>query len=558
MDKLERFTRREKIAYFSMEIGLKNEISTYSGGLGILAGDVIRASCDLSIPLVGVTLVSKKGYFSQHLDEKGRQSEYEKNWSPADHMTLLPEEVVVRIQNHDVRIKAWLYEHKSLTEERIPVILLDTDLEGNSPEDRKITDYLYGGDSRYRLKQEMVLGIGGVRMLDRLGFSISKYHMNEGHSSLLTLELLHRNEMDSGRVKDLCVFTTHTPVASGHDSFSYELVKEVIEDEKQIETLKKYGGEDELNMTVLALNLSDYINGVAKRHREVSEKMFPGYKFKSITNGVHSYTWVCPQFRELYDRHIPGWANEPELLVRVKNVPNYEIWQAHKDAKKELIDLVNRKTGVHMDYDTLTIGFARRMTEYKRPAFIFSDIERLRRVNRAGRIQLIFAGKAHPADIRGKQIIEELFAHMENLSDTIKIAFLEDYDMGLALKLVSGVDVWLNTPKRPFEASGTSGMKAAHNAVVNFSVPDGWWIEGCVPGVTGYFIGAGIDADRSPEEIEEIERDDLYNKLEYIIVPKYYKRRDEWVSIMKNSVEMIAYYFNCHRMMRRYVTEAYL
>ncbi|TGC11522.1 alpha-glucan family phosphorylase [Methanolobus halotolerans] len=558
MDELNEFFKGKKIAYFSMEMGLQNEIPTYSGGLGILAGDVIRASADLGIPLVGVTLVSRKGHFAQHLDEKGRQSEDEQKWSPEDYIKLLPAEVTVRIQQRDVRVRAWLYEHKSLTEELIPVILLDTDVDGNSPEDRGITDYLYGGDSRYRLKQEIILGIGGAKMLDKLGLHMSKYHMNEGHSSLLTMELLRRNEMDPGRVKELCVFTTHTPVASGHDRFSYDLVRELIEGEQEIGALRKYGGEDELNMTVLALNLSDYINGVAKRHREISEKMFPGYKFRSITNGVHSYTWVCSHFRVLYDRHIPGWANEPELLVRVKNVPGDEIWDAHKNAKKELIDHVNMKKGIGMDHDTLTIGFARRMAEYKRPAFIFSDLKRLMKVNEAGKIQLIFAGKAHPADTRGKEIIEEIFGYIEDLKDTIKIAFLENYDMDLALKMVSGVDVWLNTPKRPFEASGTSGMKAAHNGVVNLSVPDGWWIEGCVAGVTGYSIGAGIDPDSSPEEIERIERDDLYNKLEYIIIPKYYDRRDEWIAIMRNSVEMIAYYFNCHRMMRRYVTEAYL
>ncbi|WP_406657804.1 alpha-glucan family phosphorylase [Methanolobus sp. ZRKC2] len=547
-----------KIAYFSMEIGLKNEIPTYSGGLGILAGDVIRVSGDLSLPVVGVSLVSRKGYFKQKLDAYGRQSEDVQDWSPEEHMKLLPAEVTVRIQQRDVRVRAWLYEHKSLAQDTIPVILLDTDFEVNSPEDRMITDHLYGGDSRYRFKQEMVLGIGGIRMLDELGFHIVKYHMNEGHSSLLTTELLRSNEMDPSRVKELCVFTTHTPVASGHDAFPYDLVRELIDGEHELEMLQKYGGESELNMTLLALNLSDYINGVAKKHREISEKMFPGYKFKSITNGVHSYNWVCSHFRELYDRHLPGWANEPELLVRVKSVPNDEIWQAHKNAKKELVDFVNREKGIGMDHHTLTIGFARRMTEYKRPAFIFSDLERLRKVNNAGNIQLIFAGKAHPKDYRGKEIIEEIFGYIEELKGTIKIAFLENYDMNLALKMVSGVDVWLNTPKRPFEASGTSGMKAAHNGVVNFSVPDGWWLEGCVPGVTGYSIGSRIGPGKSPEEIEEIELDDLYNKLEYNVIPKYYERRDEWVTIMKNSVEMIAYYFNCHRMMRRYVTEAYL
>ncbi|WP_406670163.1 alpha-glucan family phosphorylase [Methanolobus sp. ZRKC4] len=547
-----------KIAYFSMEIGLKKEIPTYSGGLGILAGDTIRASADLGLPLIGVTLLNRRGYFMQKLDSAGRQTEHPQEWSPADFMKLLSAEVTVQIHNRDVKVKAWLYEHRSQTRETVPVLFLDTDVEGNSSEDRQITYSLYGGDRKYRLKQEMILGIGGVRMLKELGHSITKYHMNEGHSSLLALELLRQNGTSLSTVKELCVFTTHTPIESGHDVFSHDLVMELIGNNSDFEILKKYGGEHQLNMTVLGLNLSNYVNGVAKRHRQISEKMFPGYKFNSITNGVHSYTWVCSHFRTLYDKYLPGWANEPELLVRVRSIPDGEIWEAHGNAKKELIDHVNSECGTDMDYDTLTIGFARRITEYKRPTFIFSDLKRLRKVNEAGKIQLIFAGKAHPRDIQGKQFIESIFRYAEELKSEIKIAFLENYDMNLALKMVSGVDVWLNTPKRPFEASGTSGMKAAHNGVVNFSVPDGWWLEGCVEGVTGYAIGPKPEVDKSPEQVEMMELDDLYNKLEYNVIPKYYERRDEWVTIMKNSVEMIAYYFNCHRMMRRYVTEAYL
>ncbi len=383
--------------------------------------------------------------------------------------------------------------------------------------------------------------------------------MNEGHSSLMTLELLHRYRGDEDKVRRICIFTTHTPVASGHDTFSFEMVEKLLGDGDVMKLLHKFGETGgRLNMTVLALNLSDHVNGVAKRHREVSEKMFPGYKFNSITNGVHSYTWVCPQFRELYDRYIPGWANEPELLVRVRNVPNDEIWKAHMEAKRVLIDHVNREKGIGFSPDALTIGFGRRMAEYKRPAFVFSDLERLRKVNEKGNIQFIFAGKAHPRDESGKAIIREIFGYMKELRDTVKIVFLENYDMELALRMISGVDVWLNTPKPSFEASGTSGMKASHNGVVNFSVLDGWWIEGCVPGVTGYAIGPAPGTDNSREETESMELDDLYYKLEYVIIPEYYDRRDEWINVMKNSIGMIAYYFNTHRMMRRYVTETYL
>lgn len=548
----------EKIAYFSMEIGLSNEIHTYSGGLGVLAGDTIRSSADLKLPLVAVTLVSKKGYFRQEITSDGKQIEHPQEWNPSQFMKLLPAEASVQIQNRNVTVKAWLYELQSLTGGVVPVLFLDTDTEENAPEDREITFFLYGGDEKYRLKQEIVLGIGGVRMLDALGYKIRKYHMNEGHSSFLALELLRKHEMNINRVRNLCIFTTHTPVEAGHDKFSYDLVREVLGEFIPIDILQSLGGQDRLNMTLLALNLSNYVNGVAKRHKMVSKEMFPSYEIHAITNGIHSYTWTCESFKRLYDKYIPGWAHEPELLVRVEIIPDNEIWQAHMKAKKNLIDYVNSKTNVDVDYDTLTIGFARRATEYKRHALLFSDVERLKKVNRKGRIQLIFAGKAHPKDEKGKRLIQQIFNYKEVLKGEVKIAYLENYDMNLAAKLVSGVDVWLNTPLPPMEASGTSGMKAAHNGVINFSVLDGWWIEGWIEGVTGWAIGPEPSEQVSTEERNAWELEDLYGKLEYVIVPLYYKHRDEWVRLMKNSIGKIASHFNSHRMMHRYVTEAYL
>ncbi|MCQ1534904.1 alpha-glucan family phosphorylase [Methanosarcina sp. KYL-1] len=541
-----------------MEIGIKSEIPTYAGGLGVLAGDTIRSAADLKIPLVAVTLVSNKGYFRQALDASGNQTENKEEWEPSRFMTPLPKEVSVNIQGREVRIRAWLYNCKSLTGGCVPIILLDTDVEGNSEEDRGITDFLYGGDYHYRLKQEIVLGIGGVRMLDALGFKVRKYHMNEGHSCLLALELLNRNGLDVTGVKDLCIFTTHTPVEAGHDKFDYGLVEELLTERGDMEVLKRFGGADRLNLSLFALNLSNYVNGVTKRHSHISQEIFPGYKIQAITNGVHSYTWTSPFFRELYDRYLPGWANEPELLVRVGGIPDDEVWTAHRKAKKALIDEVNRQTGAGMDYETLTIGFARRMTEYKRSTLIFSDLERLRKVNRRGKIQLIFAGKAHPKDEAGKALIREIFRYIEELKGEMKIVFLENYDMDMAALMVSGVDLWLNTPHRPYEASGTSGMKAAHNGVVNFSVLDGWWIEGWIEGVTGWSIGPQTEENLTEEECKTCEINDLYNKLYYIIVPMYYDRKDEWLKLINNSIGMVAYYFNSHRMMRRYVTHAYL
>ncbi len=562
---LREFTDRPTIAYFSMEIGISAKIPTYSGGLGVLAGDTVRSAADLSIPLVAITLLTKKGYFRQDLAEDGTQLEYPEQWNPAEHMNLLPERVTISIASRTVTVAPWLYIHESITGGKVPVIYLDTDIEENTPEDRKITQYLYGGDLAYRLKQEMVLGIGGVRILEALGFYVKKYHMNEGHSSLLTLELLRRYRRDIEEVWDpelvwdaevvrkLCVFTTHTPVDAGHDRFPYDLVEQLYTDTVPIEVVKKYGGQDQLNMTLLGLNLSHYVNGVAKKHGEVSRHMFPGYQIHAITNGVHSYTWTHPAFRELYDRYLSGWANEPEIFVRVEAIPDEEIWHAHQTAKAELIDHVNVETGAGMDTETLTIGFARRATAYKRADLLFSDPERLARVCE-GRVQFIFAGKAHPKDTPGKALIKRIFQMARTLEGRVKIAYLKNYDMDLALKMVSGVDVWLNNPERPYEASGTSGMKAAHNGVINFSVLDGWWIEGHIEGITGWSIGPGPEEPPDPQR--EIE--DLYGKLENIIIPLYYENRQGWIKMMKESIGKIAYYFNSHRMMRRYVTHAYM
>ncbi len=572
LSQLEKFTKEPEIAYFSMEIGIANDIPTYSGGLGVLAGDTLRSGADLKLPMVAVTLLSKKGYFTQEIDEKGRQVELPVVWEPSKHMTLLPDKVYVQIEGREVAVQAWFYIVKSLTTGSIPVFFLDTDVQGNSPEDRDITASLYGGDHANRLKQEIVLGIGGVRMLHELGFEIKKYHMNEGHASFLTLELLLRYKRpiedvwderlvwDINRVRDICVFTTHTPVEAGHDKFSYDLLLRVMGELIPLNVLKDLGGWDCLNMTYLALNLSEFVNGVAKKHGEVSQGMFPGYAISAITNGVHTYTWTCDSLKKLYDKYLPGWANEPELFVRVGRIPDVDLWDAHMEAKKILIDFVNSETNAGMDYKTLTIGFARRATAYKRADLIFSDIERLERIA-SGKMQLIYSGKAHPKDDHGKWLIERIHVIGEKLKGKIKLAYIKNYDMEKALKIVSGVDVWLNTPLRPREASGTSGMKAAHNGVINFSVLDGWWIEGHIEGFTGWAIGPSPTESMLANNVEAIDKrdaDDLYNKLETIIIPMYYNDRHTWVRMMQNAIGKNAYYFNSHRMMRRYVTEAYI
>ena len=566
---IEKYIKEPKIAYFSMEIGLRPDIPTYSGGLGVLAGDTLRSAADLNLPFVAVTLIYRKGYFHQKIDDKGHQIELPAEWDPSLLMTTAPEKVTVTIEGKPVYIQAWIYFVESVRGGNIPVIFLDTNVPENTPENRGLTDSLYGGDENYRLKQEAILGIGGVRMLRKLGFQIKKYHMNEGHAALLTLELLHEYKKDIEAVwdesyiwdfeavRDLCVFTTHTPVEAGHDKFSYELYDSIFGGYFPEKVLRKLAGEKYINMTLLGFNLSKYLNGVAKKHGAVSENMFPGYRINAITNGVHSYTWTSESLKKVYDKYLPGWANEPELFVRVGVIPDEELWAAHFEAKRKLIDYVKSVAHVDLDYDKLTIGFARRATAYKRADLLFYDIDKLERIG-TGKIQIIYAGKAHPKDTEGKQLIERIFSYIQRLKGKINIAFIQDYDMEVALKLVSGVDVWLNTPLKPLEASGTSGMKAAHNGVVNFSVLDGWWIEGHIEGYTGWSIGPAPTDAGSDKDMNRIDAEDLYKKLENIIIPTYYNDRKTWVRMMQNAIGKNAYYFNSHRMMRRYVTEAYI
>jgi starch phosphorylase len=569
------FLHEPRVAYFSMEIALRSEIPTYAGGLGILAGDTLRAAADLALPLVGVSLVSRAGYFHQEIDAGGRQLERPAPWDPERFAQRLDAKIAVRIEGRAVWVGAWLYVLESHMGGRAPVILLDTDLDENRLDDREITNALYGGDDGNRLKQEMVLGIGGVRLLRALGFEINAYHLNEGHSALLGLELLRRHAYppedlrpgespyDIPQVRELCRFTTHTPVEAGHDRFSYELVNRLFGDGGATgldthyvdsATLRNLAGAENLNMTRLALNLSDFVNGVAQRHAEVSRQMFPGYQVRAITNGVHPFTWTANSFRELYNHYVPGWCHEPELLMRAEAIPDAAIVAAHALAKQQLIDKVHALTGVALHPKVAILGFARRMTAYKRPDLLFSDLERLRAVARSRPFQVVLAGKAHPNDADGKALIAVLHEHARAVADTIPVVFLADYDMALAQALVGGVDVWLNTPLPPLEASGTSGMKAAFNGVPSLSVRDGWWIEGCIEGLTGWAIGDGRGS--SPDDAQA-----FYTKLEQVVLPLYYGYSEDprgWVKVMKGAICSNASYFNSHRMMRRYATEAYL
>jgi glycogen phosphorylase len=558
------------VAYFSMEIALEEGMPTYSGGLGVLAGDTIRSAADLKVPMVGISLLHRKGYFYQRLDASGWQREEPAEWSVDDFLEELPQRVEVRIDNRPVQLRAWKYEVKGVAGFKVPVYLLDADLPENAEWDRTLTHHLYGGDQYYRLCQEVILGIGGVRMLRALGYGdIQRFHMNEGHSALLTLELLQESARAAGRtaittddierVRRQCVFTTHTPVPAGQDKFPLELAHRVIGCCDEMMAHKDVlCCEGQMNLTYLALSLSHYVNGVAKKHAEVSRHMFAQYQIDAITNGVHAATWTCPAFQALYDRHIPGWREDNFSLRYALSLPSPEIFETHRSAKRELLLQVNRDANTSMDLDVLTLGFARRAATYKRADLLFHDLERLRGIaNKAGRLQIIYAGKAHPQDDEGKRLIQKIFQAREALKSNILIAYLENYDMELARQLVAGVDVWLNTPQPPMEASGTSGMKAALNGVPSLSILDGWWIEGCIEGVTGWAIGDRCDPASNPADRAACDAVSLYDQLENVVIPRFYGERECFMDVMRHAIALNGSFFNTQRMVLQYVLKAY-
>jgi len=570
-----------------MEIGLDERMPTYSGGLGILAGDTIRSAADLKVPMVAVTLLHRKGYFYQRIDSSGWQTEEPVEWIVQDFLEEMPQRTSVSIEGRTVFLRSWKYEVSGIGGYKVPVYFLDADLRENSDWDRTLTHYLYGGDQHYRLCQELILGIGGVRMLRALGYDqIERFHMNEGHASLLTLELLDEEAKKAGRksitqddiesVRKKCIFTTHTPVPAGHDQFPIDLVRRVVGPREDFFNMKDifsldlvrrilrsqetfhemkdiFGGENVLNMTYLALNLSHYVNGVAKKHGEVSRLMFAEYGIEAITNGVHAGTWVAEPFQELYDHYIPGWRQDNFSLRYALSIPKQEIWEAHLQAKKRLIQYVNRQTNAGMETEVLTFGFARRVATYKRGDLLFTDIDRLKsNPTKTGLLQVIYAGKAHPQDQEGKDLIKRIFQIKEALKKDIKISYLENYDMELGKMIVSGVDVWLNTPQPPLEASGTSGMKAALNGVPSLSILDGWWIEGHIEGVTGWSIGESREAHDQVKDSSS-----LYNKMEEVVVPMYYHDRNRFIDMMLHCIALNGSFFNTHRMVQQYVLNAY-
>lgn len=539
-----------KIAYFSAEIGLSSSLPTYSGGLGVLAGDHIKASADAGIQMLGISLLYKEGYFKQLLDNEGNQREEYPRFDLSDNLSLLPNKFSIKIRKRDVWIQAYEYLHKSETGHIIPIYFLDTDIDENIAEDRMITLRLYSGDKNHRILQESILGFGGIHFLDTYDFNqVEKFHMNEGHSSFLTLALLEKYNKNEKKVQSMCHFTTHTPVSAGHDNFSIDrcsnLLDSLIPDDLNLPSIK----DNRLHMTELGLYYSKTANGVSKLHGKVAQDQFPDFKIDYITNGVYHPHWIGDSFAELFDDYFKNWKIDPNLLLNVDNIDNEKIISAHNEQKDKLIKHANLFAENKLSKDVLTIGFARRAAEYKRAGLIFSNIEKLIEIG-SGKIQMIFSGKAHPNDTKGKQIIKEVVKNANQLADSVNIVFLENYNMHLGRLITSGVDLWLNTPIRPNEASGTSGMKAALNGVPNFSVIDGWWAEGCIDNSNGWAIG-------SPDFCnDKADADSLYSTLENQIVNTFYNDKIKWTQIMKNSIKT-GVEFTAHRMVNDYKNKFY-
>ena len=553
-----------------METGLESGMPTYSGGLGVLAGDTIRSAADLEVPMVAVSLLHRRGYFFQRIDPHGQQIEEAVAWPVNDFVELIDEQTTVDIEERTVHVRAWRYRVRGESGHVVPVYLLDTDVSENQPWDRTLTDVLYGGDDHYRLCQEVVLGIGGLRLLRALGYrDILRFHMNEGHAALLVLALVEEKLAVQGQaesvpddlidtVREQCVFTTHTPVPAGHDQFPEELALRVMGDQRWAR-LKACGIEQRLNLTQLALRGSLYVNGVAMKHGEVSHGMFPGYPIHSITNGVHVATWTAPSFQKLFDTHLPDWRRDQFSLRYAVGIPTSDIWAAHVEAKRTLVEHVNRESNAGFDREVLTIGFARRFAAYKRAGLIFQDLDRLKKIVReAGSIQIVFAGKAHPHDRDGKDLIAHIHEMRDALQGVIAVSYLTNYDMEVAKMLCAGVDVWLNTPLPPMEASGTSGMKAAMNGVPSLSVLDGWWIEGHLEGVTGWSIGDRVEACLEPQPgMDVCHAAELYRKLGEKVLPCFYKDRDRFIEIMRHAIALNGAFFNTQRMVAQYLHDAY-
>lgn len=543
------------IAYFTMEIGLKNSIPTFAGGLGILAADFMRSCSDMKAPVGCVTMCWKHGYTHQEVSPDGSQTFSDVDWEPSKELQKLDTVVEVSVEGRTVKVGAWMLPLTS-DGHAVPVYFLDTDLEQNNKEDREITKYLYGGNLAMRIKQEIVLGIGGVRMLRALGHKdIRHFHLNEGHSAFLTLELLKENNFDDKEVRTLCAFTTHTPVAAGHDVFPYDLAWSIAGNMLPWH-IKNIAGDDMLSMTMLAMNESLYTCGVSKIHGKVAADMLGNGGIDYITNGIHHPTWTSPAVQRLFDTYIPGWKEKPILLKNAVSIPNEELWKAHQENKKALCSLVREKTGTPFSEDVLTIVAARRIVPYKQTELLYADIDRLLAIAN-GKLQIVHSGNSHPNDSFSQGVVKHILERGKRYKDKVSIAYVPNHSPDSAAILTAGADIWLNTPERLKEASGTSGMKAAVNGGINLSILDGWWAEAyAMDPESGWRIGPEM-GHGSIEDMAKQDAEDLYTQLELEVMPSYYaSQKDAWVERMKRSIALVAH-FNSHRCIEEYLRKAW-
>ena len=540
-----------KIAYFCAEIGISSSLPTYSGGLGVLAGDHIKAAGDLGLDMCAITLLYREGYFKQRIDEKGVQTETYPRFDPNPLLKKLDVKFTLRLRERNVWVQVYQFDYVGQTGKIIPIYFLDTDFDDNFADDRNISLRLYSGEKDHRILQEAILGFGGIKLLEELGYDqIQTYHMNEGHCAFLVLSLLEKYKGNVDEVKKRCHFTTHTPVPAGHDHFAESRVKKLlhglIPEDLQLPSLVQNG---RFHMTELGLYFSRSANGVSKLHGQVAREQFPWSHIGHITNGVHHSYWMGSPFKQLFDKQLPGWRKNPEVLLNVDDITHEQIWEAHVIRKKYLLGYANSQVQKALDPETLTIGFARRAASYKRAQLLFQNPDRLIAIGK-NNIQVIFAGKAHPNDPEGKEIIRKIILQGNKMFGEIKIIFLENYNIWLGRMITSGVDIWLNTPLRPNEASGTSGMKATLNGVPNLSVLDGWWAEGCRDGLNGWAVGAADNPD------DEKDADHLYSILEHEVIPTFYENNQKWISIMKEAIKT-GVNFTGHRMVDEYVNQYY-
>ena len=523
------------VGYFTAEIGLWSELHTYSGGLGVLAGDHVKSAADAEIPLVGVTLVYRKGYGRQHLDKDGIQTETYRELDPAQHMQDTGMEISLPLDGGELWAKVWKADITGVSGHLVPVYFLDTFHPKNSEKHLELGLTLYGGDDWVRIRQEYLLGVGGLRLLDKLGLEIDGLHLNEGHCTFALLEMLGKGWSREQLAKRV-LFTTHTPVPAGHDRFEWDAVEEVLGDllPADAKQLVIDAGDPEegrrISMSHLAVALSGPVNAVSNLNAWVASSMFADHHIAPITNGVHHITWTSPMMADLFDKQLPGWREDPTKLAHAGKLPTEDLSGARDVARKVLRELVQTSTGVRLDKNRLTIGFARRFATYKRANLVFSDLERLRAIG-AGKIQFVFSGKAHPRDEGGKALIKSIFDSAKDLENEIPVAFLEDYSMATGLAMTGGVDIWLNNPIRPMEASGTSGMKAAMNGVPNCSILDGWWPEGCEHGVNGWAIG---EADDERDDVRDAKN--VLDVIENEVLPAWDEGDERWCEIMRASI----------------------